>query len=122
MFPSLLLFTTTETPRYQNNRPKIKNIILLRATTQGTPQPPTSTIHLLFNMKTFATTLLLLASATAAYGHSKAGISNNLSYSFIQSKSSKGIISAAKLFKEPIRGRRLLEEDHVHGSGKPESR
>lgn len=73
-------------------------------------------------MKTFATTLLLLASAMAAYGHSpkasKAAISNNLSYSFIQSKSK----SSSKTYKEPIRGRRLLEEDHVHGSGKPESR
>ena len=78
-------------------------------------------------MKTFATTLLLLASATAAYGHSpkasKADISNNLSYSFIESKSTKSSsIKTAKLFKEPIRGRRLLEEDHVQGSGKPESR
>ena len=76
-------------------------------------------------MKTFATTLLLLASATAAYGHSpkasKADISNNLSYSFIQSKSIK-----SKSYKEPIRGRRLLGEDNVHlgglGAGKPESR
>jgi len=73
-------------------------------------------------MKTFATTLLLLASATAAYGHSpkasKANISNNLSYSFIQSKSSK---SSSKTYKEPIRGRRLLGEDHAGGveSGKP---
>ena len=76
-------------------------------------------------MKTFTTTLLLLASATAAYGHSpkasKADISNNLSYSFIQSKSTK---SSKKSYQEPIRGRRLLEEDNVGGigGGKPESR
>ena len=75
-------------------------------------------------MKTFATTLLLLASATAAYGHSpkasKADISNNLSYSFIQSKSTK----SSKSYEEPIRGLRLLEEDNVGGigGGKPESR
>ena len=75
-------------------------------------------------MKTFATTLLLLASATAAYGHSpkasKADISNNLSYSFIQSKSTKK--SSSKTYKEPIRGRRLLGEDHAGGieGGKPE--
>jgi len=78
-------------------------------------------------MKTFATTLLLLASATAAYGHSpkasKAAISNNLSYSFIQSKS-KSSSKTSKTYKEPIRGRRLFGEDHVHpggmGGGKPE--
>ena len=73
-------------------------------------------------MKTFATTLLLLASTTAAYGHSpkatKANISNNLSYSFIQSKSTK----SSKAYEEPIRGRRLLGEDHVQGGGKLESR
>ena len=88
--------------------------------------PTTPYLHLPSTiMKTFATTLLLLASATAAYGHSakagKADIRNNLSYSFIQSKSIK-----SKSYKEPIRGRRLLEEDHVHPGGmrdgKPESR